>query len=493
MEKKYVVEQSALNVDRFDERRFNELLSLSSGLSKSVKTSSSVLSDSLQLVGDTWASFYKMAPNVDESKAVHHASFIQELLQSEHYVEEHEATKMDDLLSALTTINCVNDLVEQIKENPDYQKYKQQQKDISEKKKAVQNQLNQLNQSLKDKQLQQTERKKLQAERQQILAEKKEMQQQLDSSKKEQLQHTGQLQQQVIKQVIQEAVKQAKNTKQQMGQLAGYQKGETRLSLDSVSLKEQFLLAEHLASNPKLKEIADLTGRFIQLAKQQQKRKSKQAIARKGVTMGNELDRLLNGELLNLRLQETKLDFLKRYAEAQTFVFDRLGKEKLGKGPIVICMDESLSMQNLLNESKAFMLALLTVAAKQRRDLAVIRFSSHAEPPIIFKKGRSSIEELIFICEAFLKQNTNFEEPLQTALDVMGSSQFKQADLLFVTDGEACLSEDFVKHLHKEKKRLDFLCKSIVIGDGSTKTLDLFSDEIIQVSSLFEAEKVFNI
>jgi uncharacterized protein with von Willebrand factor type A (vWA) domain len=493
MEKKYVVEQSALNVDRFDERRFNELLELSSGLSKSVKSSSTVLSDSMQLVGDTWASFYKMAPSIDEGKSANHTGFIQELLQSEHYVTEHEATKMDDLLSALTTMNCVKDLVEKIKEDSDYQNYKQQQKDMLQKKKAVQNELNQVNQSLKSNQLQSAEQKQLKEERQRLLAEKKEVQQQVDDSKTQQSKHTEHLQQQMIQDVMQEAVKKAKSTKQQMGQLAGYQKGEMRPSLESVSIKEQFQLAEHLINNPKLKEIADLTGRFIQLAKQQQKRKSKQSIARRGVTMGNDLERVLNSELLNLRLQETKLDFLKRYAEAQTFMFDRVGKEKLGKGPIVICMDESLSMQNLLNESKAFMLALLTIAAKQRRDLAIIRFSSHAEPPIIFKKGRSSIEQLVFLCEAFLKQNTNFEEPLQAALDVMGSSQFKKADLLFVTDGEARLSEGFVKQLQKEKKRLDFLCKSILIGDGSTKTLDLFSDEIIQVKSLFEADKVFAI
>ncbi|WP_443258258.1 vWA domain-containing protein [Virgibacillus sp. L01] len=67
---------------------------------------------------------------------------------------------------------------------------------------------------------------------------------------------------------------------------------------------------------------------------------------------------------------------MRKFVEGQTMVYDKKGKETLGKGPIILCLDESGSMRDLESQSKGFALALISYAKKQKRDFALISFSN---------------------------------------------------------------------------------------------------------------------
>ena len=155
--------------------------------------------------------------------------------------------------------------------------------------------------------------------------------------------------------------------------------GSGDAELKKIPLRDQLSLAEKIASDKKMKEIADWAGRFKQIARKKQKSKNSESMERSGVTLGNDIERLLPMELGLYMHPITKNDFLRRFVEGQTMQYEQKGREVLGKGPIVLCLDQSGSMQRLDTQSKGFTLALMSIARKQRRDFCLILFSTRTQ------------------------------------------------------------------------------------------------------------------
>ncbi len=173
-------------------------------------------------------------------------------------------------------------------------------------------------------------------------------------------------------------------------------------------------------------------------------------------------------------------------------VYDKKGKEKLGKGPIILCLDESGSMRNLESQSKGFALALMSIAKKQKRDFALISFSNSARVKQ-FTKGKSTTQDLVILAENFMNGGTNFYDPLRNALRLINESRFKNAVIVFVTDGEANLPDEFVEKFNDTKIQKKFECLSVLIGNGKEYTVKRFSDKVIYADDFTEAGEAFEI
>ena len=185
-----------------------------------------------------------------------------------------------------------------------------------------------------------------------------------------------------------------------------------------------------------MKEIADWAGRFKQIARKKQKSKHSNSMERSGVTLGNDIERLLPMELgLYTTHSIMKNDFLRRFVEGQTMQFEQIWHEVLGKGPIVLCLDQSGSMHKLDPQSKGYTLALMSIARKQRRGFCLILFSTRTQL-FKFERGKIKSSDMINFAQTFLVEGTNFALPLNKAMKVINESRFKLADVVFVTDGE---------------------------------------------------------
>ena len=160
-----------------------------------------------------------------------------------------------------------------------------------------------------------------------------------------------------------------------------------------------------------MKEIADWAGRFKQIARKKQKSKHSESMERSGVTLGNDIERLLPMEFGLYMHPITKNDFLRRFVEGQTMQYEQKGHEVLGKGPIILCLDQSGSMYKLDTQSKGFTLALMSIARKQRRDFCLILFSTRTQ---IYKyeKGKIKGSDMVNLARTFLGGGTNFALPL---------------------------------------------------------------------------------
>ena len=163
----------------------------------------------------------------------------------------------------------------------------------------------------------------------------------------------------------------------------------------------------------------------------------------------------------------------------------------MGKGPIILCLDQSGSMRKLDTQSKGFALALMSVAKKQKRDFALITFSVSANVQV-FRKGKSTTEDLIQLVGSFLGGGTNFYDPLRKSLLLIKESRFNQADIVFVTDGQANLPTEFIEEFMRTKLKKKFERLTVLIGgETDLQTVQKLSDRVISADDFMTADEAF--
>lgn len=486
--------RSVLTTTPAQQSRFNELLRMAKMLKDSCLEGELILSGFTNLIGDCWVGFYARNPECKmgaEQIDIVQYEFISNLLKNEEYEKWHELTKSDELLSVLTAIGMAEQLKKMLKEKQ------------SEQRNFVNLEAAQRTKEFAEKQMKEIEKKLQEPVQSQAIKEVLKRQQQAYKTRKDnaqleinQAQHQfrnqlKQLKSTEFSSMIQENKNKVRNTKKAIITV-GTMDGK---KIDNLPLTDQFELANQLGDHKELRKIAETVGRFKKIAVKKQKTKQKQTMERKNITIGQEVSRLLPTELANYILPHSKLDFLRRYSEQQAFIFDTKGKDRKGRGPIIICMDESSSMTSIKDQSKAFCIALLMIARKQKRDFAIIPFATTVGEVQIFKKGQATTQQIIHFSNQFLGGGTNYELPLKESLTVLSKSEFNEADILFVTDGSSFLSSRFVEEFNVTKKHKQFECTAVVLTNlynaVDLNVVNKFSDRVIEVNELFDAADAF--
>ena len=95
------------------------------------------------------------------------------------------------------------------------------------------------------------------------------------------------------------------------------------------------------------------------------------------VEQGDNLARLLPSEMVQLFDEDLEIPAFQRLAERQTLQYAMRGEGEAGKGPLVLALDESGSMHAQRREwSKAAAIALMRVAFEEKREVAVVHYST---------------------------------------------------------------------------------------------------------------------
>lgn len=454
-------DQSVLNTDSFDKRRFNSIYDMSKGLQQLNKKAD--MPGFEPLLGDIWAGLYKMNPLLKEEvpeKLQQNKTIMERIMNDENFEDHRIHTKLDDLTAAVGTVKFGEETYEWIEEqkrqNEEMQKLMEEIQKMQKDNKNGKQEEN-INQGMSEL--------------------NQHLQNAFDSN--------GFSFQQAMAQAMQDTNDIKDNVKSLLG---GNSAGNQDAELQKVPLRDQIKLAEILSNNSNVKDVAEWAGRMKMIARKKQKSKHSESIDRSGVTLGNDVERLLPAELGMYMNPKTKLDFLRRFMEGETLQFEQKGKEVLGKGPIVLCLDQSGSMKNLETQSKGFALALMSIAKRQKRDFCLITFSN-AVKTIQYPKGKISIDDMVSLATTFMSGGTNFVRPLNESLKVINKSRFEKADVVFVTDGEARVGEDFLERFNRSKKEKKFNVLSLVIG-SPRNSVEPFSDKVVNIQS-FEDEGAF--
>ena len=205
--------------------------------------------------------------------------------------------------------------------------------------------------------------------------------------------------------------------------------------------------------------------------------------------IGNDLEKVLSSELVNLRHPVLKKQFQRKFMEGQLLQYQLIGREKAGKGPIVCCVDSSGSMGGDSELwAKAVAMSLLEIAQMQKRSFAVIFFGSESDPLEIIevhKGDQNVLDKVVRIAEYFLNGGTDFEKPLNAAMELIEKIEFRKADIVFVTDGYCGVSDEWLEEFLKRKAEKEARVHSVLIEmTDSNGVVDSFSDQVSTVMDL---------
>lgn len=202
-------------------------------------------------------------------------------------------------------------------------------------------------------------------------------------------------------------------------------------------------LAKTLGDNPDLVRLARMAGRMLATLRQKRAGRLRGRPSELAdVTLGGEVERILPVELAMLRRRATRLDLIRRIAERRALVYELKGRERAERGPMVVCVDTSGSMQGpQILWAKAMAVALAGMARDQNRDYLLLGFNSRVHTQVGKEKGAQGLVDFASIGAS---GGTSWEDPLGKAMvHIDTAPDFAQADVLVLTDGDCNVSADF--------------------------------------------------
>jgi uncharacterized protein with von Willebrand factor type A (vWA) domain len=219
-----------------------------------------------------------------------------------------------------------------------------------------------------------------------------------------------------------------------------------------------------LLSNEKaIQELADMLGRMREAQIELEEETFRDVIIRKewvadsrlrdeinGIEASNEISRILPSEAAFLAEDAVASVFLKKFADQQLLTFKYEGKQLITsdkvnqysqqkekqkeKGPFVMCIDTSGSMFGLPAQiAKVLCFAIMKMAAKEKRKCFLINFSIGIKTIDLTDIAQSMDRIADFLSMSF-DGGTDVTPALAAALDVLQTNDYKEADVLMVSD-----------------------------------------------------------
>ena len=255
---------------------------------------------------------------------------------------------------------------------------------------------------------------------------------------------------------------------------------------------ERLELGRRLARNKKIGELARLVGRFKQDAKAIRRKTLERGVAEAyDIERGSDLGRMIPSELVAMHHPMLAHDFRRRLLEGSLLQYRLQDDEQKNKGPMVVCVDVSSSMEGQKELwSKAVSLTLMDIARRQRRLFRAVMFSSSNVVKVIDlnreRRYQPDLNKVLELAEFFPGGGTDFEAPIDAAMDLIEEKKLKRADIVIITDGESQVSPAWLAKLKERKDELNFSIFSVLVDVGSSavSTLEQFSDRITSIKQL---------
>lgn len=132
-------------------------------------------------------------------------------------------------------------------------------------------------------------------------------------------------------------------------------------TLDPAKIADVF---RRVRADARLRRICDLAGRYRRVAQGKQRRKVAHGYDDMiGVKLSDEVDFLLDEELVGLLDPDLEADTLRRLADGEALTLAYRGLETVGKGPIVVVVDECLHPSELVTLSSGWIKPISLVVA----------------------------------------------------------------------------------------------------------------------------------
>jgi uncharacterized protein with von Willebrand factor type A (vWA) domain len=251
-------------------------------------------------------------------------------------------------------------------------------------------------------------------------------------------------------------------------------------------------LYRRVRSDPTLRRICALAGRYRCVAQSKQRRKTLHGLDDMvGVVLDGEVGRLLPHELAKLALPELEDDTLRRLVECQLMCREYRATEPVAKGPMIVIVDESGSMAgDKGHTAKALALALAWIARRQSRWTALVAYSGNSgERLLALPPGRWNETALLDWLAQFIGGGSSLDVPIEEMPRYYQQLQAPAGvtDVLVITDALCQIPPDLQASFCAWKRQVQARLIALVI-DSSPGDLAAISEEIHRVSSLAVSE-----
>jgi len=466
-----------------DELAYDDISRKSPGLHKNILSAANHVDTPHELAEDLFSAFHQTRPNLrraSEMKQDHQLQHkvVREIMKSPMYADLKDSTELDDYAATLATITAMNKVPGLISKDD----RKEHQENV-EKATEKQDKLDDL--------LEEYEQEQQKDEGQQNPGQLDELDGQISNTELEVEDAWDEVENGTpgIGKAIRQAMQETADEVDQQTSAFGWGIGDKE-ELKRIPWEEKQRIAERVKTSSILQQVAEIAGRFKQMALRKQR-----TIAERGppstivgVTRGDDIPLMLPSEAALFVNKATKALFFAKLVDKQLMQYKTQAYQIQGKGPIVICEDQSGSMSGA-RRIWAKACAIAIASAAKDRDVALIGFSSNCNAPIVLpKEPVARIDALMDWAETFIGGGTNFREPLQYAINLIDQSEFQKADIIFITDGDARLDPFWLENQYNPiKERKEFSCFGIAVGAWREPiSMDVFCDHTTAFADIAE-------
>jgi len=256
--------------------------------------------------------------------------------------------------------------------------------------------------------------------------------------------------------------------------------------------KDRSELIQKLQNNDRIARLLKDAGRVMMMPSAKPSHTKTGGFVPSGVELSGDLSRMIGSEFVNLGIEELELDLYSRMINNRLLTTKTKGKEPLGRGPVVLCVDESGSMGgNRHDVARALSIAMVNLMAKDKRNTTIIGYNYSIRNVHSFNgkyktmrlngKPMSWGTGIHHLASVGCGGGTDFDPALRKSLEVIGKEE--RADLIFLTDGDASVSRSLIERLETAKKK-GLRVTTILIGGGRSSAVEAISDTVHKVRDL---------
>lgn len=263
------------------------------------------------------------------------------------------------------------------------------------------------------------------------------------------------------------------------GVLPGTERSPTLMGQKDTS---RLALMEILASDPLILSILRMAGRLIQAVGRDTKRaRGKGAVV--DVELGSDLSRILPTELVKLADPDLELLFLNALINDSALQYAMEAVAPMGRGPIVMLLDRSGSMQGKrIRMACSVAIALTMIAHREHREVKVIPFDRVAGEPIVCGPTPGDLAAMVqqTLCIA-AHGGTDFDHAIRAGLAAIGPAD--RSDLIILTDDRGGLSHYVRDELDARRASQGLRLWGMTIGGGSMGPLHDACDLVVNLDT----------
>ena len=329
----------SVNSDKFDVEAFERTMNQSSTLGANKAAGKKDHAEFGELLQDTYSSLFKYNPELLEEykmdpKFLLNREIMKQVFEAPKYKELRALTKLDEVNSTVGTEILSEELKELVKQLKEQKEALKEMLDAMDKVAAAQQGDGEASEDEDGEEGGTTKganRLTLEEAKAELEKARKDFQDSVETKE--------------FQQDVHSMVSKAQTTTQETNDFIEAWGLGSDASYSKRPFNEKMKLLNRLRNSPKLKLIAKLAGRYKKIAMQRQHQKIKKGTNEiYTIKQGKDLGKVLPSELMKLGNPLTEMLFFKDYAEGKILQYETRSKAKQVKGPIVIAMDESYSM-----------------------------------------------------------------------------------------------------------------------------------------------------